>query len=130
MVDDVVTEEDFQKIGGRYANAVRMKIASNTPPPNAPSTIDRKGHGQTLIDSGDLIMNVEFHVEYTHENITDIYIGIFDEKIATYGYWNEMGIKRPERSFMRSTFYDKMDEVTNEFAESISKRIEDIFMNM
>ena len=39
-------------LGSELVAAIRRKIASNVPPPNAPSTLRSKGSATTLIDQG------------------------------------------------------------------------------
>lgn len=57
---DVITVAE--RMGTLMASQLQVSIRSNTPPPNAPSTIARKGHGQTLIDSGDMLNGVDFEI--------------------------------------------------------------------
>jgi len=52
----------LNRIGLLMTDAVRKKITSNVPPPNAPSTIIRKGSDKTLIDRGDMLRAVEYNV--------------------------------------------------------------------
>ncbi len=42
----------LRSIGKRMKETVQRYIGSGIPPPNAPSTIKKKGHGRTLIDTG------------------------------------------------------------------------------
>jgi hypothetical protein len=49
-------------IGERLQKLVRAKIKSNVPPPNAPSTIKRKGSARTLIDTKLLLESINFKV--------------------------------------------------------------------
>jgi hypothetical protein len=49
-------------IGRNLAERARKKVLSSPPPPNAPSTIARKGHGQTLYETGLLSRSVTHRV--------------------------------------------------------------------
>lgn len=48
----ITAEVANERIGLWAASQVQAKIGSNIPPPNAQSTIDRKGSSATLIDTG------------------------------------------------------------------------------
>jgi len=51
----------FLDIPGKFLKkAVKDKIKSSVPPPNKASTIARKGHGKTLIDTGELLKSIEY----------------------------------------------------------------------
>lgn len=58
---------DVQRVadlmGLRLKDQLQTSIYSNTPPPNAPATIARKGHGQTLIDTGFMASRVAWEVK-------------------------------------------------------------------
>ena len=45
----------LQSAGVAMAEEIRKSIRSNTPPPNAPATIKRKGSTHTLIDTGAML---------------------------------------------------------------------------
>lgn len=47
-------------IGEIFQRNIQDKIRSNVPPPNAPSTIERKGSSRTLIDTGLMVANVRY----------------------------------------------------------------------
>ena len=49
-------------VGEGIKGQLQQSIASNTPPPNAPSTVARKGHGRTLIDTGQMLNSVTYRV--------------------------------------------------------------------
>lgn len=57
---DVKVTLDMLGIG--ISDQLRASINSNTPPPNAPSTVARKGFSQTLVDSGNLRNSVTYRV--------------------------------------------------------------------
>ena len=49
-------------VGEGIKGQLQQSIASNTPPPNAPSTIARKRHSRTLIDTGQMLNSVTYRV--------------------------------------------------------------------
>lgn len=49
-------------VGEGIKGQLQQSIASNIPPPNAPSTIARKGHSRTLIDTGQMLNSVTYLV--------------------------------------------------------------------
>lgn len=49
-------------VGEGIKGQLQQSIASNTPPPNAPSTVARKGHSRTLIDTGQMLNSVTYRV--------------------------------------------------------------------
>lgn len=55
VIDGVLTSEDLYKtIGENLVRRIQETIKSNVPPPNAPSTIERKGSSNTLRDTDTL----------------------------------------------------------------------------
>lgn len=53
----------LRELGHEVVRDVRAKIESGVGPPNAPSTVARKGHGATLVDSGLLSDSITAKVE-------------------------------------------------------------------
>lgn len=51
------------KLGALGTGMIQDQIASNTPPPNAPSTIRQKGSASTLIDTGRMRQSVTWEVD-------------------------------------------------------------------
>ena len=49
-------------VGQLIKGQLQQSILSNTPPPNAPSTIARKGHSRTLVDSGHMVQSVDYEI--------------------------------------------------------------------
>ena len=45
-------------VGAEIEDEIRLEIRSNTPPPNAPSTVAAKGFSRTLIDTSILLNSV------------------------------------------------------------------------
>jgi phage gpG-like protein len=63
VVDGKRTAADgLALIGAWFQAAVQNEIASNTPPPNAPRTIEMKGSSRTLIDTGRLRQGITYAV--------------------------------------------------------------------
>lgn len=52
----------FSRIGAFAKALVQRNIGHNTPPPNAPSTVARKGFNRTLIDTGRLLRSIAWKV--------------------------------------------------------------------
>lgn len=52
----------LEELGKRVVKLVQAKIRSNVPPPNAPSTVEKKGHSQTLIDTETMLKSVTYKV--------------------------------------------------------------------
>jgi len=50
------------RMGERMTDELKNSIQARVYAPNAKSTIDRKGHDQTLIDSGDMLNAVAFQI--------------------------------------------------------------------
>ena len=131
-----MNENIAESIGMFLENKIREKILSGVPPPNAESTIKRKGSSHTLIDDGTLLANVTHAVETDGEDIK-ITIGILDPEIAEYAAPNEHGVvwdNRPKkgtentpgrewfippRSFIRSTFDEEYENVLADIEKQI-----------
>ncbi|OPY54712.1 MAG: hypothetical protein A4E48_00291 [Methanosaeta sp. PtaU1.Bin060] len=107
----------------KLENAIKQKIQSNVPPPNAPSTIARKGHSNTLIDTGEMLESVT-HMQAEEGGALTGEVGIFDEQNAKKALWNEYGTDRiPARPFMRPAIDENMDRIAQEMAEEIFDQI-------
>lgn len=52
----------LEELGKRVVKLVQDKIRSNVPPPNAPSTVAKKGSDQTLIDTETMLKSVTYKV--------------------------------------------------------------------
>lgn len=106
--DDML--EMANDVGMKIENAIRIKILSNIPPPNAASTIKAKGSSHTLIDTGEMLDFVSHEVEFPDPELLTIKAGIFEEGIAEYACYNEYGTNDiPTRSFIRSTYDEIFD---------------------
>jgi len=107
-------------------NAQIDKIKSGVPPPNAPSTIKKKGSSTTLIDSGDALGSIDHKIELTDGRLIG-FSGIFDPVIAEYMYYNEYGIGVPERSFQRSAWDENIDWIVEDLHVCLGDAIEDFW---
>lgn len=104
-------------------NEIVKKINSNVPPPNAPSTIKQKGSSKTLIDTGNMVNSVDMRFTESDSSIS-IEVGIFDPGVAIYALANEYGTDTiPERSFMRSTYDEVIDDIVDKMAAEIGNAI-------
>lgn len=52
----------LEQLGIGITDQLKASIASNTPPPNAPSTVARKGFSRTLVDSGQMLNSATYRV--------------------------------------------------------------------
>jgi hypothetical protein len=110
-----------ENIGMKLENSIRIKILSNIPPPNIPSTIKSKGSSHTLIDTGEMLESVSHEVDFSDPELLTIKAGIFEEGIAEYACYNEYGTNNiPTRSFIRSTYDELFDsELMPEIADKL-----------
>jgi phage gpG-like protein len=115
----------FEKGMNTLDAAIVKKILSNIPPPNAASTVAKKGSSKTLVDSGDMYRAVKHEIKGEGINLVGT-TGIFNEEIAKYAYWNEYGTKKgiPARPFLTPAFDKTAPKVAEEIAEDIFKQIE------
>lgn len=56
-------DKALEKFGLWAVGQVQARIASNIPPPNAPSTVAKKGSSTTLIDTGQLRSSITYKVD-------------------------------------------------------------------
>lgn len=63
VADGTPVSRSLPKLGALGAGMVQDQIASNTPPPNAPSTVRQKGSSGTLIDTGRMRQSVTWALE-------------------------------------------------------------------
>lgn len=67
-VADLVVENDYDfgkfapLIGEAITGQLRQSIVDTNEPPNAPSTIRKKGHAKPLVDSGHMLNSVSYEV--------------------------------------------------------------------
>lgn len=62
VLDDLAPRKALALIGAYLQGKIQEKIASNIPPPNAPSTVSEKGSSGTLIDTGQLRQSITYQV--------------------------------------------------------------------
>ena len=53
----------LELIGAKAVGDIQESIRSNTPPPNAPATVERKGSSSTLIDTGEMRQATSYWIE-------------------------------------------------------------------
>lgn len=63
VVAGAVPEFAFGLVGAVAVGDVQRKIAAGVPPPNAPSTMQRKGSSTPLVDTGRLRQSIDYLVE-------------------------------------------------------------------
>jgi hypothetical protein len=102
---------------------IENKVLSGVDPPNAEATIKRKGSSLPLVDTGEMFANIEGRVEQNSSGSLRIEAGIFEdagEEVLEKAYSNEYGTKHiPERSFIRSTFDEEMDRISQEIFDKV-----------
>jgi hypothetical protein len=139
-----------ERAATKLRNAIIIKIGSNIPPPNAPSTLEaKKPKNKTLFDSGHLLGSIETKVMLHTDDQINIEVGVFDPETAVYALANEYGadIPRrhdnrtmesgvaegnvnegtfhlPERSFLRSSYDENVDRIMAEMQDEILDYLE------
>lgn len=63
MIDGAPPALAYGRLGLRAVADVQARIRAHIPPPNAPSTIRRKGSSTPLIDTGRLIQSIDYTIE-------------------------------------------------------------------
>lgn len=61
--ESVTINSALRRLGMIAVGDIQDMISSNVPPPNAPSTVRRKGSSTTLIDTGNMRQAVTYEVE-------------------------------------------------------------------
>lgn len=56
-------EQALGLLGLKMSSDIKKKITSNVPPPNAPSTIEKKGSTKTLVDTGRMLNAVTWAID-------------------------------------------------------------------
>lgn len=56
-------EQGLEILGVKYVGQIQARMATSIPPPNAPSTIKRKGSSVTLVDTGQMRSAVTYALE-------------------------------------------------------------------
>jgi hypothetical protein len=63
LTGEMTKREALERVGEQAVRDIKAMIRSSVPPPNAPSTVKQKGHGRTLIDSGEMLRSATYVVE-------------------------------------------------------------------
>lgn len=111
--------EELERAGEKYKAAIEARIDSGVPPPNAPYTIMRKGHGLTLRETWAYRESIEVLV-----TPSEVEIGVFNPEIARYVYWNEHGTKRiPPRPVFGPVADGPGEQILDELEEELADKI-------
>ncbi len=110
---------ELQQAGEKYKAAIEARIDSGVPPPNAPFTIMRKGHGLTLRETWAYRESIEVRV-----NPSELEVGVFDPRVALYVYWNEHGTPTiPPRPVFGPVSDGPGEQILDELEEDIADKI-------
>ncbi len=108
-------------------NKIVQKIlqGKGIPPPNASSTIAKKGSDHTLIDTSEMVSSgITWKIMASSNKVT-VEVGILDEEISKRALANELGYGNiPERSFLRSTFDENNDQILKTLSNLILDHLE------
>jgi hypothetical protein len=118
------SSEHVTALGLELRDAIVLKILSNIPPPNAPSTIKAKGSSSTLIDTGHLLASIDVEVVEETEDSMTLNVGVLDPDTAEIAIVHEFGSEDghiPERSFERSAYDTEIDGIVDRFAEKVGQ---------
>lgn len=100
-------------------HAIEECIDSGVPPPNAPSTIRRKGHGLTLRDTWTYRNSIEIRVS---DNVAEI--GVFNPEVAEYVFYNEHGTSKiPARPVFGPVFDGPGQRILDELEDNLADEI-------
>lgn len=98
-------------------------IDEGYPPPNAPSTIARKGFDHPLIETGEMRDSLEVDVEHLPNNGFRIKVGFYGEENAKKALINNYGV--PGKIPARPVFTATIDENMEAIAEVASQELFD-----
>ncbi len=116
---DIDFTPELEVAARKYKAAIEERIDSGVPPPNAPSTIMRKGHDLTLRDTWAYRESIEARV-----TAEDAEIGVFDPKIAKYVFWNEHGTKLiPPRPVFGPVADGPGEQILDELEADIAEKL-------
>jgi hypothetical protein len=128
---DIDLKQPLENALNKLKNAAVAKVLSNIPPPNAPSTIKKKKSDHTLIDSGEMYGAIDTRI-IESPGVLDGEVGIFEDNLAFRAIMNEqpedMEFPKthvPARPFLRPSWDENIDQVTDEMADEIFKQLED-----
>lgn len=113
--------EEMDRAATRLKDALVARIDSGVPPPNAPSTVKKKGHDHTLIDTGEYKNSIETRVEPD-----SFEVGVFDPEIAKRAFLNEHGtVHIPARPVFGPVADGSVgQEILDDLEEEIADRFE------
>ena len=116
------SSEHFLAAGMELRDAIVLKILSNIPPENAPSTIKAKKSSHTLIDTGILLNSIDLEVTEESDDSMSMNVGVLDPDVAERAIPNEFGTEDghiPERSFVRSAYDTEIDSILDRLTEKL-----------
>jgi len=112
-------ETELVAAGIKFKAALEARIDSGVPPPNAPATIMKKGHGLTLRETRAYRESIE--VRATPEGVE---VGVFDPKIGEYVYWNEHGTKKiPPRPVFGPVADGPGEQILDDLEEKLADKL-------
>jgi hypothetical protein len=115
--------DELEQAADQFKTAIVEFIDSSMPPPNAPSTIAKKGHGRTLIDSERMRNSVERRVDKG-----SLEVGIFDPEVAEYAFWVHDGTKRiPPRPFLAQAVDENIERILAQLELGIVQKVNTLF---
>jgi hypothetical protein len=146
-------DSELVEIVEKHATSFRGKVVQKIyagdgiPPPNAKSTADAKGSSHTLIDTSTMVNSIDVQLVSNEGDTCDVAVGIFDEGVAEYATYNEFGVPWshrphprndaenreeeetrewfiPPRSFLRSTYDEEIENITNDIAQDFNAWID------
>jgi hypothetical protein len=119
---DLDFQPELQVAGEKYKAAIEAMTDSGVPPPNAPATIRKKGHGLTLRETWAYRNSIE--VRATPDGVE---VGVFDTKIGEYVWWNEHGTKRaPPRPVFGPVADGPGEYILDELESALADKLESI----
>lgn len=62
VANEYDAERTLGQVGEAVAGQLRQSIIDTNEPPNAPSTIRRKGHAKPLVDTGHMLQSVSYEI--------------------------------------------------------------------
>lgn len=97
-----------------------QKVLSNIPPTLKSKTIARKSSSKALIDTGQLIGQIDADIDSLSAKV-----GVIGSraKIAIHHEYGAPAANIPERSFIRSTFNEEKRQIRNIVEAEIKKKI-------
>lgn len=99
-------------------------IDEGVPPPNAPSTIAKKGFDHPLVETGEMRDNIEAHVDLLPDGFK-IRVGFYGEENAKKALINNYGVpgKIPARPFVTATIDENMAAIVEMAANELIDKI-------